>query len=79
MAEYTVCLTMVVSTMVTVEADDPNAAIDAAYHSPKMPGTMGYQSFGGGAVDGSEWVPASVSNATGEEVWSEDGHLTTPA
>jgi len=73
MAEYTVHLTMVVSTGVTVEADDPDAAIDAAYHSPEMPGTMSHQAFGDALVDESEWEPASVSDAAGEEVWSEDG------
>ncbi len=73
MAEYTVCLTMVVSAVVTVDADDPDAAIDAAYHSPEMPGTMGHQAFGDALVDESEWEPTSVSDAAGEEVWSEDG------
>ena len=73
MAEYTVHLTMVVSTGVAVEADDPEAAIDAAYNSPKMPTGMGHQAFGDALVDESEWVPAAVSDAAGEEVWPEDG------
>ena len=73
MAEYTVHLTMIVSTGVTVEADDAEAAIDAAYNSPKMPGTMGHQAFGDALVDESEWEPVAVSDAAGEEVWSEAG------
>ena len=73
MAEYTVHLTMVVSTGVTVEADDVDAAIDAVYDSPGMPGSMSFRAFGDAMVDESEWLPASVSDATGEEVWSERG------
>jgi len=71
MPEFTVHMTMVVSTGVTVEADNPDAAIDAAYNSREMPGTMGHQAFGDASVDESEWEPASVSDATGEEVWFE--------
>jgi len=73
MAEYTVHLTMIVSTGVTVEADDVDAAIDAAYHSPDMPGSMGHQAPDVASVDGSGWLPASVSDAAGEQVWSEGG------
>jgi len=73
MAVFTVHLNMIVSTGVTVVADDVDAAIEAVYDSPKMPGSMSFRAFGDASVDESEWLPSSVSDAAGEEVWSEDG------
>lgn len=72
MPEYTVHLSSAISTAVTVQADSPEDAIEAAWESPDMPGSMAHGAFGTASVDESgEWAPVAVTNADGEEVWAE--------
>jgi len=67
---YNVHLIETVSTTVTVDADSPEAAIDLAYESNDMPGSMGYGAFGSASVDeAGEWEAAAVTNENGDEVW----------
>lgn len=73
MPEYRVYMELVVSTSITVEAPNPEAAIDAAYESPGMPGAMSHSAFGGASVDeAGDWDAVLVTNPDGEEVWKED-------
>ena len=72
MTTYTVHLISTVSTSIDVEADDPEAAIDAALESRDMPGSITYGAFGNGvSVDHSgDWNAVEVSEGD-EVVWSE--------
>lgn len=73
MAQYTVHFSTTVSTAVTIEADDPQAAIEAAYDSPDMPGSMVHGAFGSASVDESgEWLAVVVTDDNGNEVWAAD-------
>ncbi len=72
MAKYTVYLYSTLSTSVNVDAEDPDEAIDLAYESPEMPGSMGFRAFGRASVDCSNvWEPSSVVDENGKTVWSE--------
>lgn len=72
MAKYTVHLTQTVSTAVNVEAGSPEEAVELAYDSPDMPGSMTYGAFGDASVDESgEWMAVAVTDGNGEEVWSD--------
>jgi hypothetical protein len=74
MPMFKVSLTKTVSTMVEVEAKTADEAINLAYDSPNMPGSITVGAFGGaGFVDDGEWEPYSVEDETGETVWTEDG------
>lgn len=70
MPQYTVHLVNTVSTTVTVEADDPDAAIDAAWSSEDMPGSITIGAFGPVGVDDGDWQPVAVTDASGAEVWT---------
>lgn len=69
MPTYRVFMTQEVSTVVEVEADNPEAAVEAAFNSPKMPGSITQGAFGGGGVDGTEWEARVVMDETDAEVW----------
>lgn len=61
MPAYTVTMQLIVSTTVEVEADNPEAAIEAAYQSDNMPSTIGHGAFGQASVDeAGEWEPNEV-------------------
>lgn len=66
--KYTVHFVMEVSTAVEVEAEDAEAAVELAYESPKMPGSMSHNAFGRASVGESEWRSVAVSDESGEEV-----------
>lgn len=68
---YDVHFTQTISTTVTVEADSPDEAIDQAYQSSDMPGSMGHGAFGHGVtVDSSgEWEPLDVTDERDKVVW----------
>ena len=72
MAKFTVHLQNVVSSAVEVEAEDYVAAIDAAYDSPGMPGSITIGAFGKASVDEAEWQPAAVEDESGNLVWEEE-------
>ena len=60
------------SSTVYVQAEDPDEAIEVAYKSPDMPGSMSCGAFGPASVDESgDWRPVLVTDEDGEEVWSE--------
>lgn len=72
MPRFTVHLIQTVSAAVEVEADDYEAAIEAAWQSPGMPGSITVGAFGmGNTVDGGEWDAWAVSDENGDEVWRE--------
>lgn len=71
MTRFTVHLIQTVSAAVEVEADDYEAAIEAAYQSDDMPGSITYGAFGSACVDGGDWEPASVEDENGVEVWND--------
>jgi hypothetical protein len=71
MPKYTVYMTNTVSTAIDVEADDPEAAIDAAYESDDMPGGITVGAFGSQSVDDGDWQPDSVLDADHNQVWSD--------
>ena len=71
MPVYTVYFVNTVSTSITVEADDDQDAIDKAYQSPKMPGSIGINAYGATSVDDGQWEPNSVSDENGVEVWTD--------
>lgn len=74
MPQYTVRLLNTVSTVVTVDAVDPDTAIEAAYASEDMPSSMSHGAFGAAPVDEcGEWLPSVVTDAAGVEVWSDRG------
>lgn len=68
MSTFTVHLTHVVSTSRTVEADDQNAAVDAAFDAglPTPGNRIGDEYDAAG-----EWEASSVEDENGAEVWSE--------
>jgi hypothetical protein len=69
MAKYTVHLTQEVSTAVTVEAQTPEDAVELAYDSPNMPGSMSISAFGLVSVDESgEWQAVAVTDEDGVQV-----------
>lgn len=80
MPEFTVHFTQTASTSVTVEADDLEAAIEAAWSqapsglchqcSSSRYGTPGVELAG-------DWEPESVYDAGGKQVWTE--HADTDA
>lgn len=71
LTRWTVYVTNTVSAAVTVEAEDIDAALDAVYDSPDMPGSITIGAFGPTPVDeDGEWQPVSVADETGSEVWS---------
>jgi hypothetical protein len=72
MAKYRVHMINTVSTSVEVEAENPEAAIEAAYGSEKMPGGMTYGAFGSNSVDDGEWEPAAVTDENHTEVWKAE-------
>ncbi len=72
MPKYLVHMINPVSTMVEVEADNPEAALDAAYDSPDMPGGMSHSAFGNATVDEGEWTAVCVEDSSGNEVWTEE-------
>ncbi len=72
MKTYRVMMTMEVSTVVEVEADSPDEAMEDVYNSDKMPGSITYGAFGGADVDESgDWAPTEVM-CDGKVVWSEE-------
>lgn len=72
--KYDVHFTHTVSATVTVEADDPEQAIEKAYGSESMPGWITVGAFGGGAVVDSsgDWDPCEVTDSAGETVWTDE-------
>jgi hypothetical protein len=73
MPTYNVHMNQTVSTTVTVEADNPEHAIELAYKSDDMPGSMCYGAFGSASVDeAGDWEVAVVSDSSGNEVWSAE-------
>lgn len=70
MPTYNVHLIETVSTTVTVDADSPEVAIELAYKSDDMPGSMVHGAFGSASVDeAGDWEAALVTNENGDEVW----------
>lgn len=67
--KYNVYVTMKVSSVVEVEADSLEEAIDAAYDSPDMPGEITVGAFGGASVDDSDWNAYQVEDESGTVVW----------
>jgi hypothetical protein len=72
MPTYVVSLINAVSAIVEVEADTPEEAIDLAYDSPDMPGSITINAFGSASVDDGDWEPHSVHDADGKTVWKAD-------
>jgi hypothetical protein len=68
---FTVHLINTVSTAVEVEVDNYEAAIEAAYDSEDMPGSITIGAFGRASVDDGEWMPDAVTDEGGDEVWRE--------
>lgn len=66
---YKVYVIMEVSSVVEVEADSPEEAIDAAYESPDMPGSITVGAFGGASVDDGDWNTYQVEDESGTVVW----------
>lgn len=71
MPKFNVHLTQAVSAVVTVEAKDYDEAIDLAYESEDMPGSMCYGAFGQSSVDeDGDWGLVLVTDENGDEVWT---------
>lgn len=79
--KYRVYVQNVVSASVEVETDDgPEAAIEAAYQSHKMPGPITVGAFGGSAsVDDGDWEPFEVYDEAGATVWSDGAEVPKEA
>lgn len=72
MPTFNVHLTETVSTTVTVEADDYQAAMEAAWDSDNMPGSITYGAFGQAPVDeAGDWEVFQVTDESGDVVWAE--------
>jgi hypothetical protein len=69
--KYSVYVQNTVSAVVDVEANDPEAAIAAAFQSSDMPGSIGQGAFGSVSVDDGEWEPFEVYDEAGAVVWAE--------
>lgn len=69
--KFSVYVQNTVSAVLDVEADSPEAAIEAAYASPDMPGSITVGAFGA-AVDDGEWTPYEVYDEAGETVWKDE-------
>lgn len=69
---YRVYMVNTVSTSVEVEAESWEEAIDEAYNSDDMPGSITVGAFGCASVDDGDWMPHSVTDTAGETVWSAD-------
>jgi len=67
--KYSVYVQNVVSSVVEVEADNPKAAIEAAFQSNDMPGSITVGAFGGVSVDEGDWEPYQVYDEAGATVW----------
>ncbi len=76
--KYRVYVQNVVSSVVEVDADDPEAAIAAAYQSDDMPGSITYGAFGAASVDESDWEPHRVYDEADEVVWTESTGTQRP-
>ena len=78
MPEFTVHLIQTASTVITVEADDCEAAIEAAYD--KAPSDVCASCSGWNGSIGIElagtWEPNVVYDADSNTVWSEDTSVT---
>lgn len=71
MPTYDVHMILTVSTTVSVEAGDPEQAMELVYDSDDMPGSITYGAFGRASVDeAGEWTPVAVYEG-GNEVWSD--------
>lgn len=68
---YTVHLVNTVSASVVVDAENPQAAIEAAYESDDMPGGITVGAFGVADVDDDDWNAIAVQDESGETVWEE--------
>ena len=72
MTTYSVHLVQTVSSVVTVDADNPQHAIELAYEDDDMPGSLTVGAFGSTSVDeAAEWMPVCVTDANGNEVWAD--------
>lgn len=70
MMKYSVHMTMEVSSVVEVEADSPDEAVEKAYDSDDMPGGITIGAFGSASVDESgEWEPQAVTDENYKTVW----------
>lgn len=70
--QYSVYLTQKVSTIVEVEAESVEDALEKVYDSPDMPGSMTIGAFGKASVDESgEWTPVFVYDTSDldEPLW----------
>ncbi len=76
--KYRVYLQNVVSTTIDVDAEDPEAAIDAAYQSRDMPGSITVGAFGGKSVDDGDWQPFEVYDEADSVVWTESTGTQRP-
>lgn len=65
---FKVRLIQTASTAVTVEAATPEAAVDLAYSSEDMPGSLADPSV----TEAGDWEVIAVSNEAGEDVWPAD-------
>lgn len=72
MPRYRVFVTNVVSTVVEVEAGSPDEAVEFAFDSPDMPGSITIGAFGQTSVDAGEWEPKIVMDEAGTEVWKDE-------
>lgn len=72
MTRYRVYIENVVSTVVEVEAESFDEALDLWYDSPDAPGSITIGAFGGVDVDDSEWNATEVYiDGEDEPVWRE--------
>lgn len=67
MPEYTVHMIQTVSTAVTVEADDQDAAAEAAWEQAPSP----TNSTNTGIDPSGDWTEVSISDENGVEIWSD--------
>jgi hypothetical protein len=71
MPTYAIHLVQTISTVVEVQADSMEDAMEQVYDSPDMPGSITVGAFGGASVDeAGEWTPVVVY---------ADGNYDTPA
>lgn len=72
MPQFTVHLVQTVSSSVTVDAETYEEAIEAAWDSEDMPGSMSHGAFGSASVDeAGEWMAQEVTDDSGNSVWRD--------
>lgn len=72
--KYSVSMVQTVSTVVEVEAESVEEALEKVYDSPDMPGSITLGAFGQASVDeAGEWTPVSVYDTANwdKPVWED--------